>query len=229
MSVSSMLRIPAPVNKHIKIFYYQHETSPVITAACNNRIWEKKLFNLYKDMIQPHHTIVDVGAFIGSHTVIFSLMAHKGKVIAFEPCRKPYESLSKTIDYNKMDNILLLKNVVTNKVGEEEVMGSTYDGDSCIRKLRAKKRFVEFENVKSITIDSFNLERCDILKIDAENSEYLVLEGAAETIKKHRPIIFFETFRKGNGEHLTKLDQWTKENFYKYTWLKGDDYLLESI
>lgn len=231
MSLSSILKLPEPINQHIKIFFYEHEDlhSPVINAACNQKIWEKKLFNIYKDLIQPDHTVVDVGAFIGSHTLIFSKLAHKGKVIAFEPCRKPYEALVKSIVHNNMDNITLHKNVVTNIKDSDERMGSTYDGDSSIQRLRPRKKFLEYETIKTTTIDSFNLDRCDLIKIDAEGAEYLVLEGAKNTINKHRPIIFFETFRKPQGEHIRKLEEWTNDNFYKYTWLKGDDYLLESI
>lgn len=231
MSLSSILHLPEPINEHIKIFFYEHAElhSPVITAACNQKIWEKKLFNIYKNMIQPDDTIVDVGAFIGSHTLIFSKLAHNGNIIAFEPCRKPFEALTKSLDYNDMKNVKLLKNIVTNKINDEEIMGSTYDGDSSIQRLRPRKKFLEYETIKTTTIDSLNLKRCDLIKIDAENAEWLVMEGAENTINKHRPIIFFETFKKPNGEHLRKLEEWTIDHYYNYTHLKGDDYLLESI
>ena len=42
------------------------------------------------------------------------------------------------------------------------------------------------------TLDSMNLPGLDFLKIDVEGAEGLVLQGAAETIKKYKPTIFFE-------------------------------------
>ena len=137
----SLVKIPEPINKHIRVYYYEHAQlhSPVINAATNGKIWEKKLFNIYKDLIQPNYTIVDVGAFIGSHTLIFSILANQGKVIAFEPCSKPFEALTKSIEQNRLKNITLYKNVVSDKNNVEETMGSTYDGDSALIHCRPER------------------------------------------------------------------------------------------
>ena len=222
----SLLYLPAPIEKHIKIYTFDNADSKVIAAAKQGKIWERKLFKLYKIMIQPNDVVVDVGAFIGSHTVAFSHLAKE--VHAFEPCRKPHDALSKTLAINKMDNVTLYKSAVTNKIGED-VMGSTFDGDSFIKRVRCSKKSQEEESVPTVTIDSLNLERCDLIKIDTEGCEWLVLEGAQETIDNYRPIIFFETFRKQHMAHITHLNEWCSENFYNWIHLKADDYLLTSI
>lgn len=38
-----------------------------------------------------------------------------------------------------------------------------------------------------ITLDSLNLSRCDLIKIDVEGMELKVLEGASATIRQHPP------------------------------------------
>ena len=226
---SSLLYLPEPIKKHIKIFSYDNAESKVIAAALQGKLWEKKLYKIYKDLINPTDVVIDVGAFIGSHTVAFSYLAHQGKVYAFEPCRKPYDALSKTLEINHMDNVTLYKSAVTNKISNDEVMGSTYDGDSFIKRLRCSKKCKEEETVNTLTIDSLNLNRCDLIKIDVEGGEWEVMEGAQATIDNYRPDIFFETFRKPNMGHTKKLTDWCTENFYNWTHLKGDDYLLQSI
>ena len=46
------------------------------------------------------------------------------------------------------------------------------------------------EQVK--TLDSFNLQNVDFIKIDAEGYEPLIAKGALETIQRCRPIILYE-------------------------------------
>jgi hypothetical protein len=48
------------------------------------------------------------------------------------------------------------------------------------------------ESVQCFTIDSLNLQRCDLMKIDVEAMESKVIRGAMATIRRCRPIIFAE-------------------------------------
>ena len=55
------------------------------------------------------------------------------------------------------------------------------------------------------------IDKLDVLKIDTETTEPAVLAGAAETLAKHRPAIFFEVLPgSGSGrkieEQLRPLD-----------------------
>tara|TARA_B110000211_G_scaffold120245_1_gene139047 strand:+ start:6361 stop:7098 length:738 start_codon:yes stop_codon:yes gene_type:complete len=47
--------------------------------------------------------------------------------------------------------------------------------------------------VEMITLDSLNIEACDLLQLDVELYETEALVGAEETIKKYSPIIVVET------------------------------------
>lgn len=44
----------------------------------------------------------------------------------------------------------------------------------------------------TITIDSLQLQRCDLIKFDVEGWETRALNGAARTISKFKPVLFFE-------------------------------------
>ena len=48
------------------------------------------------------------------------------------------------------------------------------------------------ESITIKTLDSFDLPGLDFMKIDVEGAEGLVLQGAEQTIRKYRPVIFFE-------------------------------------
>jgi len=56
-----------------------------------------------------------------------------------------------------------------------------------------------------ITIDELNLDGCDFIKIDVEGFEWGVLLGAIETIKKYKPIIFYEYADKYMTPEMCKI------------------------
>lgn len=52
----------------------------------------------------------------------------------------------------------------------------------------------EYTNTKVpiTTLDSYNLPRIDLLKIDVEGYEIHVLKGAEETLLRCKPVVIFE-------------------------------------
>jgi FkbM family methyltransferase len=54
-------------------------------------------------------------------------------------------------------------------------------------------------DVEVISIDSLNLNSCDLIHLDVETFEPFVLRGAIETIKKFHPVIILE---EGHGHEI---------------------------
>lgn len=67
-----------------------------------------------------------------------------------------------------------------------------------------------------ITIDSLDLDACDLLCLDIEGSEPAALKGAEQTIRKFRPVIMFE--EKGLSERYYGIKRDTAEK-----WVLGLD------
>lgn len=57
----------------------------------------------------------------------------------------------------------------------------------------------ETGDVEVITIDSLNLETCDLIHLDVETFEPFVLRGAIDTIQKFHPVIILEC---GHGHEV---------------------------
>jgi hypothetical protein len=55
------------------------------------------------------------------------------------------------------------------------------------------------------TLDSFSLGRVDGIKIDVEDHEYHVLNGARRLIERHRPIILSELWETENRTRTLEL------------------------
>jgi len=150
-------------------------------------------------ILKPGDVAVDVGANIGCLTIPMARKA--GTVIALEPQRLMHQLLCANIALNG------LKNVYTRQQGagarQEVVMlknnGLNTGGASIIEGAS------DGELIQVITLDALNLDRCDFIKIDVEGFEGAVIEGARETIKRHRPVLHMEADREPHTPALIEL------------------------
>lgn len=150
---------------------------------------------IFRQIIKPGQIVLDVGANIGAHTVLFAQLAGPmGRVYAFEPQRLIFQQLCANIALNTLSNVycyqmglsshpcnMVVPPIDYNKLGNFGLVSLTEDGVG--------------ESVPINTIDSFQLAACHFIKIDVEGMEKEVLSGATQTIKKFRPIIYAENDR----------------------------------
>ena len=81
------------------------------------------------------------------------------------------------------------------------------------------------EPVDVLTLDHFGLERVNLIKVDVEGMERKVLEGAAATIKRARPVLFVETTTVNHREVIEirrdyRYDSW----WHIATYYSGDNF-----
>lgn len=66
-------------------------------------------------------------------------------------------------------------------------------GHNCILSDDRKgKTKYALQQVKVSTMDSFNFDEVDIIKVDCEGYEFPILKGAEQTIRTHRPVVQLE-------------------------------------
>ena len=156
-------------------------------------------------------TFYDVGANIGTHSLaIGKHFSNQIKIRAFEAQRIIYNMLCGTIAINGLTNIFCHQLAVSNNdILEIEISLPNYNvlnnfgGLELISPQNSDNQNMTkdgSEIVKVITLDSFN-ETVDFIKMDIEGMEDKAIEGAKETIDKHRPICFFE-IAKTNSEAI---------------------------
>jgi FkbM family methyltransferase len=138
--------------------------------------------------ILPHiksgDTVVDVGAFIGDHTIAYAHATHgidSGRVLAFEPNPLPFECLRRNM--TGLAHVQCINKGLSNKPGEMAVVASDNAGASHLGRG---------EGVPIVTLDSLELDRLDFLKIDAEGMEFRILRGATQTIARCKPTMYIE-------------------------------------
>ena len=158
---------------------------------------------LFRQLVKPGMTVVEVGANIGAHTLPLSHMAEPGAVLAFEPQRLVFQLLCANAALNSRANILPYAWAIGRTCGRIGVpllsptMAENFGG-------LALEGAQGDEQVELRTIDSLALDRLDFLKIDVEGMEQDVLLGAADSIRRHRPIIYLENDREDRSADLIR-------------------------
>jgi FkbM family methyltransferase len=146
--------------------------------------------------IQGEKIILDIGSHIGSHTLLYAKYIDNCIIHAFEPQKEIF-------------------NAVGHKMCNCNMSSHLYDGYNCNIEYNTNKILnygglqlgLHGEQVAMITIDSLQLSNCHYIKMDVEGAESLTLMGAIDTIKKFKPIIFFEcTDKHVNDEMKQSLD-----------------------
>jgi FkbM family methyltransferase len=66
--------------------------------------------------------------------------------------------------------------------------------------------------VEARTLDSYEFEWVDLIKLDVEGAEKLVLDGAIDTIERCQPAVLFE---------------WSRTSWFDYPWQQIMEFLME--
>ncbi|MDD4225939.1 MAG: FkbM family methyltransferase [Mariniphaga sp.] len=167
--------------------------------------WERELLEYITPLICTDYTILDIGCNVGAHTIFYAKHSPQGQVMAFDVIPDFVKITQKNIRLNKFKNASAYNIGLSDIPGEitvpadlSEIFGKKeYNfGGLHLDSLQYSDTQHKTKKVKIITIDSLQLLKCDLIKIDVEEMEPQVLMGAVRTIDRFKPIIVFEAFRK---------------------------------
>jgi FkbM family methyltransferase len=134
---------------------------------------------------------VDVGAHVGNHSIFFAL-ALGMRTIAFEPNPESFALLEANVAANGVGDKCELRKVGVGRHSSKARLLLDQTGrNSSTARLEDDDGGV----VEIVTLDeTLRHERqVDVIKIDVEGWESRVLQGASETIARHRPVLYVET------------------------------------
>jgi FkbM family methyltransferase len=160
--------------------------------------------DLFLQFLRPGMVVVEVGANIGAHTVpLAQAVWPRGAVLAFEPQRIVFQTLCANLAVNSIVNVDARPAAVGAAPGTLLVpvldctLANNFGG------LGLGTHTVG-EPVSVVTLDSLDLGRCDLLKVDAEGMEKDVLDGASATLARHRPLLYVENDRQDKSAELIR-------------------------
>lgn len=144
--------------------------------------------------LYPDRCILDVGANVGIHSLAWARLA---PVVALEPAPGTHSRLEANVAANGLqDRIRTLRTAAGDAVGEVDFFVAA---DSAFSSLNdtGRIRIRERTRVPCTTLDALAAELplpVGLLKIDVEGLERAVIAGAAELLRRDRPVLLVEIY-----------------------------------
>ena len=168
--------------------------------------WFEREMELWRRLLQPGMTVMDVGANSGVYTFSAAKrVGPTGKVVAIEPFPGCTDCLRQTRLVNKFDWVTIHQAAASDQTGEAYL--KLYSASE-LNELTSEPPEDGTSNVQKIsrlTLDSLieqdGLERLDLLKIDAEGHEVEVINGAGQLLKRFSPLIIYENLAGTSGSN----------------------------
>ncbi|MEY2453578.1 MAG: hypothetical protein QOD92_3152 [Acidimicrobiaceae bacterium] len=154
--------------------------------AVANRRFEPEMSEIVR-ACDPDGTAVDVGAWFGPWT--YWLARRVDRVVAFEANPEMACRLRSTVAANVTVHAVAVSDAAGTVEFSISGTGLGSEGRSSVRPLPDAARRV---HVPSATLDSFDLDRVRLLKVDVEGHEFEALSGARRTIERWRPVVVVE-------------------------------------
>ena len=164
--------------------------------------WTQTEIDVLLPLLTPGDIVVDVGAYIGTHTIPFAKATlPNGGVYAIEPQRMAFAFLSTNIAINNLMNVISINKFVSDTIKKIKtlILDQTVAQNFGSLKIPNLK---EGETIETITIDSLKLSRVKLIKIDVEGPEEKVLIGATNTINKYKPTLYIECTNPKNSKKI---------------------------
>jgi len=160
---------------------------------------------LFRQLLRPGWCVVEVGANIGAHTVLLAkLVGSDGRVFAFEPQAHCYAFLQAQIALNELTNVEAYNMGLSDQAGHlflpeaNYALEGNFGGISLLTEASSRTREVPVSTLD----DSLGEQVVHFIKADVEGMEHQVLQGGANLINKHHPVLYVENDRIEKSRQL---------------------------
>ncbi len=171
-------------NNNLKVFYREGTSDElVIQETFYDQIFEKG-FPEYQP--KEDDVIIDIGAHIGTYSLVVSQQLKKGTVYAFEPCLDTFTYLQRNVTENEIKNIIPLKIALSDSIGTTTLFYDIENGNwghSIVKSFSSEGEVVETDTLSNF-FEANNINRCDFIKFNCEGAEFKILLAAPVSVLK---------------------------------------------
>jgi FkbM family methyltransferase len=170
----------------------------------------------FLSMLPEDSTILDIGANIGVMTVHIARKHPGSTVYSFEPVPENLNNIRRLLKFLKIKNVNIFEIALGNYDGTAEIIMPEYkhvkfhglshvegvegsEGDSGIKYSVAMHKLDDLPEMLEL------VKPVSGIKIDVENYEYNVLQGARKLLIKYKPIVYAELWENQNRTDCIKL------------------------
>jgi FkbM family methyltransferase len=194
---------PAPLDgligqaptRHGMMTFFRNDRGALTQALCAYGEWAEHEIAFCGRFLRPGDTVLDVGAYIGTHALAFGeRVGPGGRVYSFEAQPASFSLLARNmaalaqvttvhaaVGHDLAGTSILLDAI---DVAEPRSYGSAAIGDAPapLHPIR----------VPATTLDALDLASCALVKIDVEGMEDQVLSGAERLLSACAPLVYAE-------------------------------------
>jgi FkbM family methyltransferase len=175
----------------------------IVQEIIKGNVFEPEIVECAREFIKPGTSVLDIGANFGQMSVLFSGMGSNITVYSFEASAFVGNLLKLNTSYNCGNRVRPIIAAVHNSDGqllnfpEPDFDNSEYQTYGSFGINYNKKNNSEETSILTMTIDSMKIkEKISLMKIDIQGGDLFAMQGAVNTIMKHRmPIIFEYEYR----------------------------------
>lgn len=223
----------------VKKVHYGHRSFSIVIDPKNGfhdaqvyayPLYEPHIVKTFTEHISQGDVCLDIGANIGHHAIIMAqTTGPSGKVYAYEPIPRIRAQMEESLSINQLDNVVVVAEGLSNASGSMKL----YLNEGNIAGSSLVNKSEEEIDITLRTLDSYNYEKVDFMKIDVEGYEYNVLAGGEQTIARHHPKILFEFsptyYQKNNPEHTLGILSFFTKHQYQLIDLEDNNKKIEDI
>jgi FkbM family methyltransferase len=160
-----------------------------------------KEFKYFLNLMPEDGNILDLGSNIGITAVPIARRVCRGRVLCFEPIPMHIKTLRKITTHFHLSNVEIFETALGEANGELLMVMPVFckvkfQGFSHVVEKDPDKKKGDLFTVPVQRLDSLQalqkINKINAIKIDVENFEYPVLQGAEELIMRFKPIIYCE-------------------------------------
>jgi FkbM family methyltransferase len=167
--------------------------------------WSEDEMRLFQQLVPPGSVVVEGGANVGPHTVALSkLVGTAGVVHAFEPQRLVFQALCANLALNGCANVYAYHAALGARSGEVLVPAAPPDRPENFGGIGLQGTS-SGDRTPLRRIDELDLHACRMIKLDVEGMEAQALQGAAETVRRLRPLLYVENDRSDPAQAVVRL------------------------
>ena len=161
---------------------------------------EKKIVNLRKIFTNKNEslTILDIGANIGSVSLVIAKMFKNSKIFAIEPTNYAFNKLSNNLNMNQdlINRVHARQIFISNDKKPQKVWSSWNFDNSNEKHQKHLGTLKEIKDNSYLKLDEFvekeKLAKVDFIKLDVDGYEYSVIKSGFDYLKTNGTPIFME-------------------------------------
>lgn len=182
---------------------YRRQTADekVIKHSFGNDIYLSNVYCKFLFFPQKHHVAIEIGAHIGTFSILLASKITRGKIYAIEASYESYQFLKRNVELNSLTNVNVFHLAVSDRQGTAKLYWSNDGnwGHSIVKPFSATREIVPTDTLENFMSNN-HIKICHFLKLNCEGAEFqIILRTPFEVLRriKFMMILYHADLEKG--------------------------------